>query len=135
LQSDEAILTKFVAQMREEFSRIERERDVARQQQTFFQNLAKTNLGDAEYAETQAKEFKRIGQGMAERDADIASLRGLYEELLYAVGKKHPGETRHQTALRYIQLAEKPRAVAAQSARPNAKADTQPSGGHDQAQG
>ena len=29
-----------------------------------------------------------------------------YHELLYAVGNKHPGETRHQTALRYIQQAE-----------------------------
>ena len=31
----------------------------------------------------------------------------LYHELLYAVAKKHPGETRHQTALRYIQQAER----------------------------
>jgi len=30
----------------------------------------------------------------------------LYNELLLAVCKKHPGETRHQTALRYIQQAE-----------------------------
>lgn len=29
-----------------------------------------------------------------------------YFELIYAVGKKHPGETRHQTALRYIKQAE-----------------------------
>ena len=29
-----------------------------------------------------------------------------YSELLYAVGNKHPGETRHQTALRYIRQAE-----------------------------
>lgn len=29
-----------------------------------------------------------------------------YEELLYAVGKKWPGETRRQTALRYIRQAE-----------------------------
>jgi hypothetical protein len=29
-----------------------------------------------------------------------------YEELLYAVARKFPGETRHQTALRYIQEAE-----------------------------
>lgn len=31
-----------------------------------------------------------------------------YHELLYAVGTKYPGETRHQTALRYIQRAESP---------------------------
>lgn len=29
-----------------------------------------------------------------------------YYELLYAVSRKHPNETRHQTALRYIQQAE-----------------------------
>lgn len=34
--------------------------------------------------------------------AECKSLRALYEELLYAVAKKHPGETRHETALRYI---------------------------------
>jgi hypothetical protein len=31
-----------------------------------------------------------------------------YEELLYAVHKKFPDETRHQTALRYIKTAESP---------------------------
>lgn len=30
-----------------------------------------------------------------------------YDELILAVGNKHKGETRHQTALRYIQDAEK----------------------------
>lgn len=30
----------------------------------------------------------------------------LYDELLYAIASKYPGETRHQTALRYIQEAE-----------------------------
>jgi hypothetical protein len=30
----------------------------------------------------------------------------LYSELLYAVGNKYEGETRHQTALRYIRAAE-----------------------------
>ena len=29
-----------------------------------------------------------------------------YRELLYAVGNKYEGESRHQTALRYIQQAE-----------------------------
>lgn len=29
-----------------------------------------------------------------------------YDELIYAVGKKYPGETRHQTALRYIRERE-----------------------------
>lgn len=30
----------------------------------------------------------------------------LYNELIFAVGNKYPNETRHQTALRYIQQAE-----------------------------
>lgn len=36
----------------------------------------------------------------------------LYQELLYAVGRKYPGESRHQTALRYIQNAENAQTVA-----------------------
>ena len=51
--------------------------------------------------------------------AELARLRGLYEELLFAVGNKYPGETRHQTALRYIQQAEAPRISAAQCEWPN----------------
>lgn len=35
-----------------------------------------------------------------------AHLAGLYSELLSAVARKFPGETRHQTALRYIKEAE-----------------------------
>ena len=38
--------------------------------------------------------------------AECERLRELYEELLFSVGKKHPYETRHQTALRYIRQAE-----------------------------
>ena len=40
---------------------------------------------------------------------EIERLRRLYEELLSAVIYKSPGETRHQTALRYIQQAESTR--------------------------
>ena len=35
-------------------------------------------------------------------------LRGLYNELLYAVARKYEGESRHETALRYIREAESP---------------------------
>lgn len=49
------------------------------------------------------------GGALLENGADeIERLRGLYEELLFAVGNKCPGETRHQTALRYIQKVEAP---------------------------
>lgn len=35
-----------------------------------------------------------------------------YNELILAVGNKHPNETRHQTALRYIKNAEEPQGEA-----------------------
>jgi len=37
--------------------------------------------------------------------SETRGIRLLYEELVFAVGNKHHGETRHQTALRYIQQA------------------------------
>jgi hypothetical protein len=37
----------------------------------------------------------------------IVNTQKLYDELLYAVERKFPNETRHQTALRYIQETEK----------------------------
>lgn len=37
---------------------------------------------------------------------DSARLEALYHGLLFAVGMKHEGETRHETALRYIRQAE-----------------------------
>jgi hypothetical protein len=42
---------------------------------------------------------------MQERERRAEDLRK-YEELLYAVAQKYPGETRHETALRYIKRAE-----------------------------
>ena len=39
---------------------------------------------------------------------EMARVCALYNELLYAVAKKFPGETRHETALRYIRQAEAP---------------------------
>jgi hypothetical protein len=48
-----------------------------------------------------------------QRDAEIAALlrefmrlRSEYMELIHAVATKHPNETRHQTALRYIMQRE-----------------------------
>ena len=37
---------------------------------------------------------------------EVDGLRGLYNELLYAVERKHDHETRHETALRYIREGE-----------------------------
>ena len=36
----------------------------------------------------------------------LQEIRGKYSELLYAVARKFPGESRHETALRYIKAAE-----------------------------
>ncbi len=36
----------------------------------------------------------------------LHEVEGRYYELLYAVGNKYEGESRHQTALRYIQQSE-----------------------------
>ena len=42
-----------------------------------------------------------------ELEREHAALLAQYYELLYAVSNKHPNETRHQTALRYIQERER----------------------------
>jgi hypothetical protein len=47
--------------------------------------------------------MKEIRPFVPDHEPDYKSL---YFELLFAVGHKHPGESRHQTALRYIRQAE-----------------------------
>jgi hypothetical protein len=54
------------------------------------------------------EELKTLRARVVELEAERDRLREAYNELLYAVQTKHPGETRHQTALRYIQWSEKP---------------------------
>jgi hypothetical protein len=41
-------------------------------------------------------------------DIEARKFEGLYADLLMQIGNKHPDETRHQTALRYLRNAEKP---------------------------
>jgi hypothetical protein len=53
---------------------------------------------------------------LADMKLDLEESRAKYHELLYAVGKKYPGELRHETALRYIRQAERPADDAAKSA-------------------
>jgi hypothetical protein len=43
---------------------------------------------------------------LAQLEAAQAVPDGRYDELIYAVARKFPGETRHETALRYIRQAE-----------------------------
>jgi hypothetical protein len=54
----------------------------------------------------------------AAKDARIAELQTLYSELLYQVGSVYPGETRHQTALRYLRKAEQGNVGCGQAPKP-----------------
>jgi len=58
--------------------------------------------GLAKSGEKLVNAFKLIDMQRAE----IERLREAYNELIMAVARKFPDETRHQTALRYIQTAE-----------------------------
>ena len=53
-----------------------------------------TTIGDRSYQEV-ADDLKRLSEK--------------YDELIFAVGMKYPGETRHETALRYIRRMEEPK--------------------------
>ena len=44
--------------------------------------------------------------GVVAAEARADETRRLYNELLHQVGMKYPGETRHETAIRYLRLAE-----------------------------
>ena len=52
----------------------------------------------------QERDTLRAQLAAAEARAD--ETRRLYNELLHQVGMKYPGETRHETAIRYLRLAE-----------------------------
>lgn len=47
-----------------------------------------------------------IKQAIKTREREISEESNKYHELIMAVAKKYPGETRHQTAIRYIQERE-----------------------------
>ncbi len=65
---------------------------------------------DRDAAQTSAEHISKI-------QTDVSRL---YDELLYQVGIKHPDETRHETALRYLRNAEKSQDGACKSeALPN----------------
>ena len=58
-----------------------------------------------------------------ELEREVAASRErerLYAELIYAVASKFPGETRHETALRYIRNAERGSDQCAKARRPGA---------------
>src|SRR5690349_13637758 len=76
--------------------------DVARTIEQFFHDKSGSQRnGVARVARLAAS----LGTTSSET-ASTEDYKALYMELLYAVARKWPGETRHQTALRYIQRAE-----------------------------
>lgn len=60
-----------------------------------------------------AADARRQEEDVAQTLAQVATK---YQELLYAVGNKFPGESRHDTALRYIRQAEQPKDGQCQAA-------------------
>jgi hypothetical protein len=54
-------------------------------------------------------QLETTASALSEQDEALTALKALYHELLYQVGNKYPGESRHETALRYIRQAEQPR--------------------------
>ena len=53
-----------------------------------------------------SEDVARFDSQFASDPPDDERIEAKYHELLYAVERKFPGETRHQTALRYIKEAE-----------------------------
>lgn len=55
--------------------------------------------------------YVEANQRASAAEAECGRLKeraALYDELIYQVGNKYPNETRHQTAMRYLQRAEQP---------------------------
>lgn len=52
----------------------------------------------------------------SDQASELEKLRANYNELLYSVHRKTPGETRHETALRYIKQMEAPSECAVDAA-------------------
>lgn len=62
--------------------------------------------------------IKPFGASLVCYDQPSAAYKTLYFELLYEVARKHPGESRHETARRYIRQAETPSNAACAAADP-----------------
>jgi hypothetical protein len=56
--------------------------------------------------EMELKKLESRFESMTRLIAEMAEIESKYMELLYAVASKFPGESRHQTALRYIRERE-----------------------------
>jgi hypothetical protein len=53
-------------------------------------------------------EVRRLRAESNKMEAEVERLRALYSDLIMCVGNKHPGESRHETAKRYLIHAETP---------------------------
>jgi hypothetical protein len=62
----------------------------------------------------------QVAEAQTESD-ELSRLRDRYNELIFAVGTKWPGETRHETALRYIKRMEEPETTALAKVPDNAE--------------
>ena len=60
----------------------------------------------AHYAVVDADFARELERELKEARAQLAGFKNSYYELIFAVGNKYEGETRHQTALRYIKQAQ-----------------------------
>ena len=78
----------------------------------------KTKNGWTVYTSSQIEDFISNLLSSATQQA-VQEERKKYEELIMAVGNKYPGETRHETALRYIKQAEMSSGVASESLSPS----------------
>lgn len=72
-----------------------------------FEEAVKLGIIPLFASEERVEEDLKQAQALAQQAKEFRlGTKGLYNELINAVATKHPGETRHQTALRYIQERE-----------------------------
>ena len=94
----------------EALKRVESERDalLARviELEESYASLKASTYGQALEARECRAKIKDHLLAEAKAEARVAELEEQYGELIFAVATKYPDETRHQTALRYIQQAE-----------------------------
>ena len=69
-------------------------------------NLVEGISKDADGSEWSREEWERIDAETVRLQNENRELREKYDSLLLLVGKKYPGETRHETVARYIRQAE-----------------------------
>lgn len=74
--------------------------------QTKTRELSKQHGRISELEELKDRILNQTTSDMCDLRMEIKELRAKYNDLLYQVASKFPGETRHETAKRYIEQAE-----------------------------